>query len=430
MTALRCVLEADSRWTADGWRVRLDLRVAGLPLLVRQLRCLRAAGIDHVRLVGAGWHGVDVPQVAGLHVERGPDRLGDLEQAGARCLVLAADTALDVRLVRQFVSHASGHPGPVVAVDRFEHHPPVGSKSPYAVGIPEPADLRVAEDTGPSWPIGLSVSGAPDERTTRLSVGRYTWYRVGDRSDARAATWALLLATMKRDDGLYSRLNRRISLRLSRILVGTPLTPNVATLLNALFSVLAALLMARGTWGFTVSGSLLLWCTCIFDGVDGEIARARFETSLLGEHLDVAEGAVFYVALVAGLGAAVNVMHPRWYLPLLARAGVASVAVWSATTFAVSWHAVRHRAKSDELYRVKMLEDSAGPVRALLRSCSFAFKRAAAGWHLALFALAGGLPYLFVPVIAGALLSAPIGLYVAFLILRESRTNARDPQKA
>jgi CDP-L-myo-inositol myo-inositolphosphotransferase len=177
--------------------------------------------------------------------------------------------------------------------------------------------------------------------------------------------------------------------------------------------------MAAGTWSGAVAGSLVLLFTCIFDGVDGEIARARFEASSLGEHLDAVEGAAFYVALVAGLGAAVEATHPGRGARELAAAGVVSVAAWALTTFIVSRRAVQRRTNADRLYRAKMFADAIGPVRALLRSCSFAFKRAAAGWYLALGAIAGVLPWLFVPVMAGALLSGPIGAYIAMLILGE-----------
>jgi phosphatidylglycerophosphate synthase len=196
--------------------------------------------------------------------------------------------------------------------------------------------------------------------------------------------------------------------------------------LNGLLCLLAAGLLARGTWGFGVAGAGLFLFTCIFDGVDGELARARFETSSLGEHLDAVEGAVFYLALIVGLGTAVEATHPGWYVAELTWGAIASVVLWSVTTFVVSQQAVRHHTKSDHLYRAKMLEEAVGPVRALLRTCSFAFKRAAAGWYLLVFALAGGLHFIFVPVVIAALLSAPIGTYVAALAVRDLRAQPVD----
>jgi phosphatidylglycerophosphate synthase len=429
VSGIACVLEADDRWTPGAWRSRLGLKVAGLPLLVRQLRCLRAGGCRRVLLVGESWQDIELPAVPGVQVMRGPDTLDDLDRAGTRWLVLAADTVLDVRLLPQFLRAVSARPEPVVAVDTVERNPAVASKSPYSVGIAAPGDLCAVGDAGGFWPVGLSVTGDPGTRPTRLSVGRYAWCRVANPADARLAGWLLLLATMKRDDGLYSRWNRRISLRLTRMLIGTPLTANMATTLNAAFSTAGAFLMARGTWGGTVAGSLLLLFTCIFDGVDGEIARARYETSALGEHLDAVEGAIFYVALLTGLGVAVETMQPAYPIRELTMAGLASAVVWSLTTIVVSRRAVRRRTSSDRLYRAKMFTDAVGPLRALLRTCSFAFKRAAAGWYLALGALAGLLPFLFVPVIAAALLSGPIGLYIAALILGEPHAAAPDGQK-
>jgi phosphatidylglycerophosphate synthase len=426
---LTCALVADGRRTPHEWRTLLGVTVTGLPLLTRQWRCLRAAGFDRVTLVGPGWQEIDLTDVPGLVVERGPDRVEDLPAAG-RWLRLPPSLVMDVRLLRELAAHAAAEPRPIAVVDRFEENPDAASKSPFRVGTPDAAELRPADETcGERWPIGVSVTGAAGTGVLRLAAGRYSWFRVRDARDARGATWALLLATMKRDDGVYSRWNRRLSLRISRVLVGTRLSPNGATTLNGVFCLLAAALMGRGTWGFGVAGAGLFLFTCIFDGVDGELARARFETSRLGEHLDAVEGAVFYLALVVGLGAAVDAAQPGWFAWELTLGAIASVAIWSATTFVVSRQAVRRQTKSDDLYREKMLEEAVGPVRALLRTCSFAFKRAAAGWYLLAFALAGGLHYVFVPVIIAALLSAPIGIYVAALVLRDLRARPVD-QKA
>jgi phosphatidylglycerophosphate synthase len=418
---LKCALVTDGRQTPHEWRRLLGVTVTGLPLLTRQLRCLRAAGFDQVTLVGPGWREIDVTGVPGLSVERGPDRVESLPEAW-RWLRLPASLVLDVRLLRELAAQAAAQPGPIEIVDRFEDNPLPAVKSPFLVGTPNARELRPPDEAaGERSPIGLSVTGAAGMSVLRLAAGRYSWFRVRNRREAHAATWAMLLATMKRDDGFYSRWNRRLSLRVSRVLVGTRLTPNAATTLNGVLCLLAGWVMAQGTWGFGVAGAGLFLFTCIFDGVDGELARARFETSSLGEHLDAVEGAVFYVALVAGLGAAVQVIHPGWFVPQLTLAAVVSVAFWSVTTMVVSQQAVQRQTKSDRLYHVKMQEEAVGPVRALLRTCSFAFKRAAAGWYLLAFALAGGLSYIFVPVILGALLSAPIGIYVAALVVRDLR---------
>jgi phosphatidylglycerophosphate synthase len=426
---LRCALVTDGGRTAHEWRTLLGVIVTGLPLLTRQWRCLRAAGFDRVTLVGPGWNEIDIGGVPGLTVERGPDRGDDL-LAAERWLLLQPSLVLDVRLLRELAALAATHPGPIEVVDRYEENPDLASKSPFLVGTPDVRELRPADQTaGERVPIGVSVTGAAGASVLRLAAGRYSWFRVRNRREARAATWAMLLATMKPDDGFYSRWNRRLSLRVSRVLVGTRLTPNAATTLNGVLCILAAGLLAQGTWGFGVAGAGFFLFTCIFDGVDGELARARFETSRLGEHLDAVEGAVFYLALVVGLGAAVDSAHPGWFVPELTMGAIASVAFWSLTTLVVSQQAVRHQTKSDRLYHVKMQEDAVGPVRALLRSCSFAFKRAAAGWYLLAFALAGGLPYVFVPVIIAALLSAPIGTYIAVLVLRDLRAQTAD-QKA
>ena len=99
---MKCALVTDGRQTPDEWRRLLGVTVAGLPLLTRQLRCLRAAGFDQVTLVGPGWREIDVTVVPGLAVERGPDRVETLP-ATERWLLLQASLVLDVRLLRETV---------------------------------------------------------------------------------------------------------------------------------------------------------------------------------------------------------------------------------------------------------------------------------------------------------------------------------------
>jgi phosphatidylglycerophosphate synthase len=418
---LRCALVADAGLPAEQWRARLALRVAGLPLLARRLRCLRAAGFDTVTLVGPAWREIGVPATRGLRVDSGPDDAG-LLPASSRWVLLDASLVIDGRMLGDLRSRAAGLPGPVRVVDDFDENPAIEAKSPFLAGPPATEELRPAgEASGRLVPIGLAVTGAAGATPLRLHAGRYTWHRVRDAGEAREAGWRVMLATVKRGDGWHSRWNRRISLRLSRLLVGTALTPNLATALNAVLSLAAGWLLARGSWGFGVAGSALFWFTCIFDGVDGEIARARFEATSLGDHLDAVETAVFYLALVGGLGVGLHAARPQWYLPGLTLTAAASLAVWWATTMIVSRHAVRRQAAPHDLYHTKMHRDAARPVRAVLGKLSFLCKRAAVGWYLLAFALADGLHYVFAPVVLASLLSAPVGIYVAVLVVDDLR---------
>lgn len=100
----------------------------------------------------------------------------------------------------------------------------------------------------------------------------------------------LLAATGKPGDGIISRtINRPISQRITWLLLSWlgPFPPMRATAVTALISLAmaAALVVLPGQTGLLV-GALLFQAASIFDGVDGEIARATFRTSPRGASID------------------------------------------------------------------------------------------------------------------------------------------------
>jgi CDP-L-myo-inositol myo-inositolphosphotransferase len=83
-------------------------------------------------------------------------------------------------------------------------------------------------------------------------------------------------------DGFIARhLNRKISLRLSELLVNK-LTPNQATVLSFLVGIFASLL----TFFSVPLAGLVYQISSILDGIDGEIARASLRTTRFGGWLD------------------------------------------------------------------------------------------------------------------------------------------------
>lgn len=97
----------------------------------------------------------------------------------------------------------------------------------------------------------------------------------------------LLAALLKGTDGLISRtINRRISLRVTRSLLETGLTPNQMTVVAAVFGLAAIAVVALGGASWFIPGALLLQIQSILDGCDGEISRLKYIRSRLGEWLD------------------------------------------------------------------------------------------------------------------------------------------------
>jgi phosphatidylglycerophosphate synthase len=217
--------------------------VAGLPVLLRQLLSLQDAGITEV----------EVPE--GVPLES------------------ANDSRITLRV-----------------------------RSVSSAGQPE-LTARVGLVWHPAIPKRLAQRNQSTEiETAQLPPGEFVV--TTETPAARDQAERLLLKTLfKPTDGIVSRkLNRHISLQVTRALLKTAVTPNQMTGVAALFGFAAiAVVVTRGTAGL-VPGALLLLVQSILDGCDGEISRLKYLRSRLGEWLDQIFDDVVNVGYLAAVG--------------------------------------------------------------------------------------------------------------------------------
>jgi 1L-myo-inositol 1-phosphate cytidylyltransferase / CDP-L-myo-inositol myo-inositolphosphotransferase len=103
---------------------------------------------------------------------------------------------------------------------------------------------------------------------------------------ARAETW-LLKSLIKSSEGFMSRhVERRVSLALTRRLVGTGITPNAMTAVSVGIGLLGAPCFLSAEPLVQLTGALLFLTHSILDGCDGELARLKFLESRSGALLD------------------------------------------------------------------------------------------------------------------------------------------------
>jgi CDP-L-myo-inositol myo-inositolphosphotransferase len=152
-----------------------------------------------------------------------------------------------------------------------------------------------------------------------------------DRAALRALRRAgdrIIASTGKGGDGIVSRyINRPISQAISRRLLRIPgLRPAHASAGTALLGIaMAAALFLGGATGLIVGG-LLFQAASIFDGVDGEMARATWRTSNAGATLDSVIDACTNLAFLTGV--TVNV----WLAGDTSAATAGAVALATLTT--------------------------------------------------------------------------------------------------
>lgn len=112
-------------------------------------------------------------------------------------------------------------------------------------------------------------------------------------------------ATMDRRSGEHwlARLwLRRLSLRLTALLVRTSVTPNQLTVLMIAVGLLAAVAAALPGFGWALAAAALVLGYFLLDLCDGEVARWKGMTSLVGVYLDRVGHYVVEAALLVAYG--------------------------------------------------------------------------------------------------------------------------------
>ena len=263
--------------------------VAGLSLLERTVRLADVCGADEIAVVGLQGgtdpqlpldaSGVDAP--ISIVTGDGTPSLVDRRDA---LLILDAGAVYERGLVNTAVDH----------IDDLPPDESAGSPSRHL------AVLRCSSSTN-LQPILQAPGDFRNRAPARISGG---WVvRIDSPQAVDDAARRLWNGCRKPEDGLVSRyLNRHISLAISRRLAPTSVGPNHVTFLTFLLGIAAALSAAYGHYtGFLIAG-ILYQTNSIIDGVDGELARVRYEFSFAGEWLDTISDDMADLLMYIGLG--------------------------------------------------------------------------------------------------------------------------------
>lgn len=237
--------------------------------------------------------------------------------------------------------------------------------------------------------------------------------RVEDEASANRAAQKLWDSCRKDQDGIVSRhLNRHISLAISRLLAPTAIHPNHISVATFSLGVLAAVFAAvGGFWWFVLAG-VTYQINSVIDGVDGELARVKYEFSVLGEWLDTVSDDTKDVLFYAGLGVGA---HQTFDFPL--EAGGADTWLWLAGVAVTgklcsmiayyTWLAARGRG--DLLAFEWEFEDEdaePGPIASTLSKLKYLTKNDFIVFFAMILGFVGALPFLLFVVAPGQMFIA------------------------
>lgn len=129
----------------------------------------------------------------------------------------------------------------------------------------------------------LSTEG----RVSAFNIKDSFWIDIDDKTALKKAEAVLLEGLRKPSDGPVSRyINRPLSIRITRLLVGTQITPNHVSLFSFTLCLISAFFFSLPGYYGLLTGAILSQFASIIDGCDGEIARLKFVESDFGGWFD------------------------------------------------------------------------------------------------------------------------------------------------
>ncbi len=192
---------------------------------------------------------------------------------------------------------------------------------------------------------------------------------VATPTEVRVAEQRLLRALVKDTDGFMARrVERPISLQISRLLAPTAITPNQMSVISIAVGVCAGPFFLSALPSLQTIGALLFLCHSILDGCDGELARLKFQQSRWGGVLDFWGDNVVHIVIFAcmavGWSLAAAAAWPLWL-------GAAAVLGTLGSAGFVYWRLMRGKDDGGALFT----SVSAAPERPLARLLDAASRR-------------------------------------------------------
>jgi phosphatidylglycerophosphate synthase len=270
----------------------------------------------------------------------------------------------------------------------------------------------------------LLASLTETHSVTNIPVVEDLWQRVNTEENRQAAERKLDRWLVKPTDGIYARLNRRISIPISRQLIKFPVTPNMVSLFTLAVGLASSLLFATGGYWYMLAGALLSLWASILDGCDGEVARLKLMESDFGCWLETACDYLYYLFLFIGLMLGLErTSGSKVYL--IGGAVLLFGAVASFLTVALQRHvlASEHPEQLLRIWQEQVDSRRSNLLLLVSRHTEFIVRRCFFPYALVIFALFNIMSVAFWLSVVGANLVWPIALY-SCLAFRRGRGSA------
>jgi phosphatidylglycerophosphate synthase len=257
------------------------------------------------------------------------------------------------------------------------------------------------------------------------------WQRVSTFEDRVAAEQKLDSWLVKPTDGIFARMNRHVSIPISRQLIKFPITPNMVSLFTLGVSFMAGVYFAWGGYWNALLGAVLSVFASILDGSDGEVARLKLQESAFGCWLETVCDQLYYLMIFAGMT-----------MGLTRSSGTRTYLVWGvmlligAVLSLLVTSLQRHRLTKGRpeqllgIWQTQAERRRSNPFLYLGRHCEFIIRRCFLPYLILFFAVFNITNVLLVLAALGANLVWPIALYSHLTFSPSQRPVAAPPVSA
>jgi phosphatidylglycerophosphate synthase len=301
--------------------------VAGMPYVLRIACDMAVAGIQRITVV---WNGPGAPPDLG-DLARDPRlaRRARLEVAdrpppgdeAEPILIVRADRIFQREMPKYAATAWRGAAAPTAPAAKV-----AGAEHDAAVVADRATARRLAEAA--AAPGGMAGVLAGIEVATVAPPYRAFTTPAPDRAALRRAERRLVWSLPKQAAGIASALiNRHLSLPVTFLLKRTPILPNHVTVFCFLLALAGGVVIAQGGYWAGVIGMLLVNLGSIIDGVDGELARLRYQYSRLGQWMDTLADDFGNIAYITGIAINLHAAGVTWTTPL----AIAALCAFAAT---------------------------------------------------------------------------------------------------
>lgn len=369
-----------------------------------------------------------------------------LKTGDDKAIVLTADRLCDYRFLQTLAEARCGVDEVLISFDRKKPDDESPAEKRFTLNdgkIIDRIEVEAAEKTDVVGEVGVylfpveDVAGFSNYDADYLQIRAEEYLRKGvanyfdigngfvqiidSKKSVRQAERRIIRYIWKSTDGIHGRLNKRIILPLLKLLLRTPVTPNMVSLVGVIVSIFSGYFYSKGHYTATIIGALFGFASSLSDHIDGSIARIKSKESAFGAHFDTVCDYVFYFSF--GIGMTIG-LYKTTHNPIYVGLGIAALFGILISLLTTSYQRKTFVANAS-LYATeahkKLKANSQNPIFRYGLKVYFVVRRPALPYYLFFFTAVNFLPFVLFMTALSANLFWTVHLYTSKLYRPEPK---------